>query len=195
MVNMVENRKIYLLERDLRKCDYLWFFFDPEPDVEIVNDDFCHFMQTHNVQCVVSPANAFGLMDGGYDLAITKWFGNQLQERVQQYILDNYHGEQPVGTSFLIDAGKDGKFLIHTPTMQTPQTILDERVVYQCMRTTLMCMEENGIESIAIPMFGCATGKVSPKLAAGMMWKAYQQFMNPPKKIDWDYAKKVAIVL
>lgn len=179
--------KICLLERNVQKCQFLELYFDSAPEVEIICDDFQHFMKMRQVQCVVSPANAFGLMDGGYDLAITEWFGDQLQKRVQQYIIHHFYGEQPVGTSFLIDAGKDGQSLIHTPTMRTPQRILDPRVIYQCMRTTLMCAAEHSIESIVIPMFGGLTGGVRPQLVAGMMWRAYQQLKNPPERIDWSY--------
>ena len=185
--------KICLLERDLQKYKFLELYFDSAPEVEIICDDFQHFMKTHQVQCVVSPANAFGLMDGGYDLAITEWFGDQLQKRVQQYIIHHFYGEQPVGTSFLIDAGKDGQSLIHTPTMRTPQRILDPRVIYQCMRTTLMCAAEHSIESIVIPMFGGLTGGVRPQLVAGMMWRAYQQLKNPPERIDWSYVEEIEI--
>lgn len=187
--------KICLLERNLRKCKFLELYFDSAPEVEIVCDDFQHFMKTRQVQCVVSPANTFGLMDGGYDLAITEWFGDQLQERVQQYIIHHFYGEQPVGTSFLIDAGKDGQSLIHTPTMRTPQRILDARVIYQCMRTTLMCAAEHNIESIVIPMFGGSTGGVRPQLVADMMWRAYRQLKNPPERIDWNYVETVEIAL
>ena len=185
--------KICLLERDLRKCKFLELYFDSAPEVEIVCDEFQHFMEMRQVQCVVSPANAFGLMDGGYDLAITEWFGDQLQKRVQQHIIDHFYGEQPVGTSFLIDAGRDGHALIHTPTMRTPQRILDPQVIYQCMRTTLMCAAEYSIESIVIPMFGGLAGGVRPQLVADMMRRAYQQLKNPPERIDWNYVEEIEI--
>ena len=185
--------KICLLERNVQKCQFLELYFDSAPEVEIICDDFQHFMKMRQVQCVVSPANAFGLMDGGYDLAITEWFGDQLQKRVQQYIIHHFYGEQPVGTSFLLEAGRDGQSLIHTPTMRTPQRILDPRVIYQCMRTTLMCAAEHSIESIVIPMFGGLTGGVRPQLVAGMMWRAYQQLKNPPERIDWSYVEEIEI--
>lgn len=190
--------KICLLERNVQKCKSLELYFDSAPEVEIVCDDFRHFMKTHHLQCVVSPANAFGLMDGGYDLAITQWFGDQLQKRVQQYIIHHFYGEQPVGTSFLIDTGKidEGNIsqsLIHTPTMRTPQQILDARVIYQCMRTTLMCAAEHSIESIVIPMFGGSTGGVHPQLAADMMWRAYRQLKNPPERMGWNYVDEIEI--
>lgn len=185
--------KIYLIERDYRKWVFLKAYFDQE-DVELVNDSFENFMGQKKVRCVVSPANAFGLMDGGYDLAITQWYGNQLQERVQQYIIEHFYGEQPVGTSFIIEANKDNQYLIHTPTMRTPQPIEDPRVIYQCMRTTLMEAKKNNIESILIPMFGGSCGRVRPQIVAEMMWKAYKQLQDPPLKIDWDYAEKVEML-
>ena len=177
--------KIYILDFDKHKIQCLQRMFRQE-DVEIVCDDFQSFMRTHRVECVVSPANSYGLMDGGYDRAITEWFGNQLQERVQQYIIDHYFGEQPVGTSFLIDAGKDGQKLIHTPTMRVPSRILDPSVVYQCMRTTLMTAIEHGIESIVIPVFGGMSGRIDDMAAAKLLWLGYDRIMRPNQRIDWE---------
>ena len=177
--------KIYILEMNGTIVAALREAFAQE-DVEVVHDTFADFMVTHDVECVVSPANAFGLMDGGYDAAITRWFGDQLQERVQRYIIDHYYGEQPVGTSFIIDAGRNGQKLIHTPTMRVPSKILDPAVVYQSMRTSLMVALENDVKSIVIPVFGGLTGEVPPERAAKLMWLGYHRIMHPNKSIDWD---------
>ena len=185
--------KIYLIERDYQKFQYLKEFFIKEV-VVLVNDSFHSFLPKNKVQCVVSPANAFGLMDGGYDLAITEWYGNQLQERVQEHIIKNFFGEQPVGTSFIIETNKDNQYLIHTPTMQTPQLIKDPRVIYQCMRSTLIEARKNNIESILIPMFGGSCGGVKPQIVAKMMWAAYTQLKSPPEEIDWRYAEKTKLL-
>lgn len=185
--------KVFLIERELEKFKYLQSYFAGE-DVVLFHSDFENFMKNHDVECVVSPANAFGLMDGGYDLALTEWYGNQLQDRVQQYIVDHFRGEQPIGTSFAIETRKDGQWLIHTPTMRTPQPIVDPRIIYQCMRTTLMEAERNHFKSILIPMFGGTCGRVKPEIVAKMMWKAYHQIQNPPEKIDWDYAETVEML-
>lgn len=146
--------QIYLIERDYQKFKYLTLYF-AEEDIILINDDFNNFMSKNKdkIECVVSPANSFGLMDGGYDLVLTQWYGNQLQERVQKYIIENFYGEQPVGTSFIIPTNKDNQYLIHTPTMRTPQAIIDPRIIYQCMRTTLIEAKKNNINSILIPMF------------------------------------------
>ena len=68
--------KIFLLDRKQNMVKCRNKYFSTIDNVEVVYDDFENFMDTHDVECVVSPANSFGLMDGGYDLAITKWFGN-----------------------------------------------------------------------------------------------------------------------
>ena len=155
--------KIYLIERNFHKFSYLKAYFGQE-DVQLVNDSFKNFVSNNYVQCVVSPANSFGLMDGGYDLALTEWYGTQLQERVQQYIIEHFYGEQPVGSSFIIETNKDNQYLIHTPTMQTPQLIEDPRVIYQCMRSTLIEARKNHMESILIPMFGGSLEACIPRL-------------------------------
>ena len=81
---------------------------------------------------MVSAANSFGLMDGGVDLAITRFFGVQLMERVQAHILQEYLGEQPIGTSFTIETGHPKHpFVAHTPTMRVPMRDFDHR---QCVR-------------------------------------------------------------
>lgn len=187
--------EVYLIERDYREFKYLTPYFKYEK-VILINDDFKNFMKNNKdkIQCVVSPANSFGLMDGSYDLVLTEWYGNQLQERVQKYIIENFYGEQPVGTSFIISTNKDNQYLIHTPTMRTPQEITDPRIIYQCMRTTLIVAKKNNIKSILIPMFGSHIGNVKPQIVAKMMWQAFNQINNPPKQINWDYVETVEML-
>ena len=184
--------KIYFLERNKGKLQWLKQYFK-NTDVEFVCDDLENYLSKTEVQCIVSPANSFGLMDGGYDYYITHYFGEQLQERVQAYILRNYYGEQPIGTSFLVKANDKGQYLIHTPTMQTPKPIKDPFVIYTCMRSTLICAKKHKVKSIVIPFFGGGCGKVHPQIIAQMMYLGYEQIMNPPKKLGWDYAEQIKV--
>ncbi len=197
--------KIYLLDRNLEMFLEWEAQFADCPEVDVVMDDFSHFMKGHKIQCVVSPANSYGFMNGGYDKAITDYFGMELMDAVQQYIVENFYGEQPVATSFIIDipengrnrarsssisenggtTGSDGgaisqssQKLIHTPTMRTPSKIREPEIIYQCMRTTLMTAIKNNIESIVIPAFGGATGKVPYKTIAKLMKLGYRQIME-----------------
>src|SRR3954463_11382911 len=52
--------------------------------------------------CFVTAGNAFGLMTAGIDAAVVRRFGDRLMRRVQHFIMDQYFGEQPVGTAFIL---------------------------------------------------------------------------------------------
>lgn len=168
-----------------------------QPDVQVVTQTFETFMDTHpDISAVVSPGNSFGLMDGGYDKAIVDYFGERVMESVQREIIAEWNGEQPVGTSlpiYFVDGNGGIKTLIHTPTMRTPRKITDYTVVYNCMRSALITASHIGLQSIVIPAFGGATGQVPYFTIAAMMNLAYTQVLNPPDKINWEYAKKLGL--
>ena len=171
--------KIYFCTYDMPMYLALQKEFEGIPDVECVCADFLQFTKKYpEVECIVSPANAYGYMDGSYDEAITMKFGTGLMAKVQQYILDNYYGEQPVGTSFIIDIPGTDKKLIHTPTMRVPSKIKDQHIIYQSMRTTLMCAIENNVQSIVIPAFGAGVGAVPCADVAKKMKFGYDQVTN-----------------
>ncbi len=184
----LEDMKIYLLDRNIETCGAWNKYFLSVPNVEVVCLDFLAFMRQYKVDCVVSPANGYGLMDGGYDQAITDWFGPDLQKSVQQYIIDNLYGEQPVGSSIMLETDINSIKLIHTPTMRYPGIIKDDMVIYHCMRSCLIAALSGGVKSVVIPAFGGATGCVDYDTVAKRMWQAYKQLSVPPSVIDWDYA-------
>ncbi len=163
--------------------------FDGVKNVQVVNSDFCWFMSSHKVDCVVSPANGYGLMDGAYDLAITQWFGDGLQKKVQRYIIDNLYGEQPVASSIVIDTEKDGIKPVHTPSMQAPSEICDHTVVYHCTRSCLMAALDCGANRVVVPAFGGCTGGLPVEIIANNMKKAYDQLKNPPDALDGEYVR------
>lgn len=180
---------IFLLDKNKTTASTWSLYFRNEKNVIVVQDDFKHFMDNTDVECIVSPANSYGLMDGGYDMAISEWFGWDLMKKVQTVILEKYRGEQPVGSSLIVDTGVKGIKLIHTPTMRVPSIILDPQIVYQCMRSCLLTAIDNNIQSIVIPAFGGGCGAVPPQSLCTMMYKAYIQVMNPPKELNWEYAE------
>ncbi len=108
--------KLILVAPDPALAEAFQQHFADFPQVEVVNN---YFEWLPEFDCLVSPANSFGMMDGGIDAAITRFFGLDLERRVQQTILADYLGEQPVGTSFVIPTGHPKHpFLAHTPTMR-----------------------------------------------------------------------------
>lgn len=118
------------------------------------------------------------------------YFGDDLMKKVQKYIIENYYGEQPVGTSFIIETGVKNIKLIHTPTMRIPSKIKEPMVVYQAMRTSLMTALNNEIESIVIPAFGGCCGFMNLQELCELMYEGYKQIMNSPKELNWRYATR-----
>ncbi len=175
-------------------CDAMRDYTVGLDDVEIVRG---FFEQVPQYDCMVSPANSFGLMDGGVDLAITNYFGEQLMKRVQERIIEEYMGEQPVGTSIIVET-HDPKhpFLAHTPTMRVPMEIAHTDNVYKAMWAMLLAVRrhnqtaERKIEIIACPGLGTGYGRVPFGEAARQMSMAYRNFLKPPQWIDWNFATR-----
>ena len=142
--------EIYLLDRNASMVAAWQEAFENAANVIAVRGYFDCFMDEHpEVDCVVSPANSFGIMDGGYDRVITGYFGRSLMEAVQRKIVDVWLGEQPVGTSISVEY--NGMTLVHTPAMRVPSTIADPMVVYHCMRTALIEAMRCGVETMVVP--------------------------------------------
>ncbi|MDX1996027.1 MAG: macro domain-containing protein [bacterium] len=167
-------------------------YFAELPNVELVHGPF---ELLSDYDCMVSPANSFGLMDGGIDAAIIRYFGEDLMRRVQARIISEYLGEQPVGTCMLVETlHPRHPFLAHTPTMRVPMTIARTDNVYKAMWALLLAVHhhnqinERKIESIACPGLGTGTGQVPFRQAARQMALAYRNYLNPPSYIGWRYA-------
>ncbi len=78
------------------------------------------------VDAVVSPANSFGFMDGGVDWAYLRFFGDQLQTRVQLVIRLQKFQELLVGSAVAVPTYHEAiRFLIVAPTMRVPKIITD----------------------------------------------------------------------
>lgn len=147
--------------------------------------------------CMVSAANSFGLMDGGVDLAIIGFFGVELLDRVHARILDEFLGEQPVGTSIIVETGHSSHpFLAHTPTMRIPMPIAMTDQVYSAMWAMLLAVRKHNLNSdrpirtVACPGLGTATGRVPADEAARQMALAYRHFRYPPELISWPMAQE-----
>lgn len=155
------------------------------------------FESIKEYDCLVSPANSFGLMDGGVDLAIRNYFGMRVQYNVQKRIQKEYYGEQPVGTSVIVDTeNEDHPFLAHTPTMRVPSDISKTDNVYNAFFAMLRAVANYNkkskvrIESIVCPGLGTATGRVLYNEAARQMALAYKNFLNPTTNMDWENLKR-----
>ena len=184
--------KLVLVDPKPALCVAWHKYFDELSNVEIVNG---YFEKLPEFDCMVSAANSFGLMDGGVDLAIVRFFGRTLEARVQKHILESYLGEQPIGTSFIIKTEHEKHpFIAHTPTMRIPMTVALTDNVYIAMWAMLLAVyrhnliSDQKIKTIACPGLGTATGQVPFDEAARQMAVAYQHFLNRPSHISWRLA-------
>ena len=90
-----KDLKIYLCDVSTSMCK-AWrkSFGEAEgfhENIEVFEGNFHDFMTTHpDIDGIVSPANSYGLMDGGYDKAITEWFGTETMQAVQQAIIKEW---------------------------------------------------------------------------------------------------------
>jgi len=202
---MKSNFKLVLVDLEPKLCLQFEIAFKGVENVEVVNGPF----EKVDFDCIVSAANSFGLMDGGVDGAITGYFGQQVMDRVQHRIITDYCGEQPVGTSFIIRGNEtwgenDNKYVAHTPTMRIPKNIVRTDNVYQAMKSMLIAVDDfnineagilhssfkNPINTVACTGLGTFCGEIPYKRAAKEMRLAYDNVMNPPTVLDWDFAVK-----
>lgn len=184
-------QKLILADPNAALCEAWQAAFRPYAGIEIRH---CRFEQIPHFDCMVSAANSFGLMDGGVDLAISRFFGPLLQQRVQAHILTHYTGEQPVGTSFIVATGHpQHPYIAHTPTMRVPMPIHTTDHVYLAMKALLEAVTtfnalQPRIQTVVCPGLGTATGRMPVEEAARQMALAYHYYLDPPRAISWPAA-------
>lgn len=136
MVGKDTIKKIILVAPNAELCKNWEIYFQNLPNIEIVQG---YFQNLPEFDCMVSAANSFGLMDGGVDLSIIDFFGQKLMGQVQHCIIQEYLGEQPVGTSLIVETQHPKHpFIAHTPTMRLPMPISHTDNVYVAMWAMLL---------------------------------------------------------
>lgn len=132
---------------------------------------------------MVSPANSFGVMDGGLDLYIRDALGVEVQARVQKRILRDSHGELPVGQAVLVDT-EDARWprLVVAPTMRVPESVAHTVNAYLVFRAVLLCLArfnaanpESPIDSVVCPGLCTGIGAMDFERSATQMRMAYDQ--------------------
>lgn len=185
-------RELWLVHPDEAMAEAFRERFAGLPGVRVVRGRF-EDLEPHD--CFVTAGNAFGIMTAGIDAAVVARLGEGLMARVQHRIMDEYYGEQPVGTAFVLATG-DGAipFLCHAPTMRVPGSIAGTDKVYAATWASLLAVLAHNrrhpdapIETLAFPAFGTGFGGVEPTEAARQMAAAYRHLLDPPHRLDWDF--------
>jgi O-acetyl-ADP-ribose deacetylase (regulator of RNase III) len=186
--------QLILVDRGNSFCEVARRQFRAHPEVQIVCG---RFEDVPAFDCVVTAGNSFGLMDAGMDLAVVRFFGRPVMDRIQKLILDDYLGEQPVGTCLIVPTDHAAHpFVAHAPTMRVPMNIQGTDHVYLAMWAALTAVhrhnraESRKIESLACPGLGTGTGGVDPAEAALQMCLAYEHSLRPPKFLNPSVAQQ-----
>src|ERR1043165_44755 len=181
----------WLVHPDGEMCAAFRERFAGLPNVRVLQGRF-EDLEPHD--CFVTAGNAFGLMTAGIDAAVIRRFGEPFMKRVQQRIMDQYFGEQPVGTAFILETDDPSlPFLAHAPPMRVPGSIEGTDKVYAATWAALLAIQAHNqtslrrIEVIAFPAMGTGFGGVPFSEAARQMAVAYRHFLEPPHRIDWDF--------
>lgn len=183
---------LWLINPDPEMCDAFRARFAGLPNVRILQERF-HELEPHD--CFVTAGNAFGIMTAGIDAAVVAFHGEELMERVQSRIRNEYLGEQPIGTCFIEPTGNaDYPFIAHAPTMRVPGSIAGTDKVYSATWAALLAVyrhnvaaePEAEISSVVFPAMGAGFGGVPYLEVARQMAAAYFHYLNPPHRFDWD---------
>ena len=176
--------KVLLLDRSPALCNAWRETFEGIENVAVHHGSFEPLIGSYD--CFASPANSFGLMDGGIDAAITDFFGYGLQQRVQDEIWRVYRGEQPVGTCLLVPT-EDPRcpWLAHCPTMRVPMEVDWTNHAYAAFLAALTTAGNAGIRRLACPGLGTHTGRIPPDVAARQMRFAYDLWSGPLIHPEW----------
>lgn len=188
---MFNQLRLWLIHPAEEMCSAFRDRFEGLPGVEVIQTRFEN-LGPHD--CFVTAANAFGMMTAGIDAAVVCRFGEDLMERIQHRIMDEYLGEQPVGTAFVMDTGDDQiPFVCHAPTMRVPGCIEGSDKVYSATWAAFLAIHRHNVHSdakiqtVAFPAFGAGFGGVPYSEAARQMAVAYEHYLNPPHRLDWDW--------
>lgn len=190
--------ELWLVHPRHEACDAFRERFAGLPNVRVMQTRL-EALPPHD--CFVTAGNAFGLMTAGIDAAVVAFHGAELMERVQRRIIDQYLGEQPVGTCFVERTGTPGyPFIGHAPTMRMPGPIDGTDAVYRAAWAALLAVYGHNasvrrgdadaaeIATVAMPALGTGFGGVDVLEAARQMAAAYRFYLDPPHRLDWDAA-------
>ncbi|CAG8731858.1 9216_t:CDS:2 [Dentiscutata erythropus] len=180
--------------------------------VQVHHGTFQNLLKTNQAECLVSPANSFGLMDGGIDYYISEYYGgvNELIPVVQKSLDFEWCGEQNVGTCLLVDVrelvtkikndSNEEKcfpgYIAHCPTMRIPKILNNDDLVYRCTWAMLTAIKKHNanilegeikhhrINSVVCAGFGTGVGQLSENLCAKQMMLAVNNFVNAPANAE-----------
>lgn len=153
--------------------------------VQVRHGDFF----AEDADALVSPANSFGIMDGGLDAAIRARLGGHIDTAVQRRIVESHHGELPVGAAEIVPTGHPRwPFLVVAPTMRVPESVGQTLNAYLAFRAAMLAISRHNqgspmqrISSIVVPGLGTGIGAMDARRCAAQMRIALDHVSKPAR--------------
>lgn len=144
------------------------------------------FQTVSDYDCITCPSNSIGIMDEGFGCDVCTYFGWGVMQRTQQKIIDEFCGEQPVGSCILVETGNARHpWLAHTAVMYGANDNLEQTYnVYNTLWSTLLAIRshnkthkpDKAIRKVLMPVqaiVGMELDKVAQQLSF-----AFSNFIN-----------------
>jgi O-acetyl-ADP-ribose deacetylase (regulator of RNase III) len=200
--------------------------FDPSLSelFTIYRSDLASLPASVQFDTIVSPANSYGRLDGGFDDAISRAFSPKddylaLTRAAQAVLYEEWHGFAPPGTCILVQMPREfeersnnvwgTQYLALCPTMRIPQDVRwDREVVYECVWSLLCAIDRHNkairegkapgdtkIGNILMSPLATATGKVAPERWASQFLLAIKHFIDSTENPEeWSALEAVDIL-
>lgn len=182
---MYDLEKIYLVDQSLALVQAWNQVFANYDLIETYQGDYFEIA----ADAMVSPANSFGIMDGGLDLAIRDELGFEVETQLQKVIVEKHHGELNVGCAEIIKTHHvKWSYLIAAPTMRVPQNIVGTLNAYLAFRAILLAIKlhnssetNDKIKTLVCCGLGTGIGQLAPRQCAAQMRVAFNYVSKPAR--------------
>jgi O-acetyl-ADP-ribose deacetylase (regulator of RNase III) len=171
---------------------------DNKYNVKVCNEDFRNI---ENYDCIVSPGNSHGIMDGGMDFAISRNFGNRDEfiKNIQDQLKLKCNCKQMPGSAKILKINSEKcKYLLHLPTMNIPSRITNKEILYWNIYNMLHKVDkhnikyDNDIKVICMSGLGTGCGRVQYNQFIKLFKLAYDHYLLNIEldTITWNIANR-----
>lgn len=148
--------KIIFVANNHKCCATLNKYFNNVHDVKVIR---CTISQLKPVDCIVCPGDSYAIMENSINRTINTMLN--IKSDIQRYINDTYYGEQPVGTTTILNIKNDDyKYIAYVPIMKYNVNMNMTHNIYTAFRSLLVAIMEhnkhnnNNIRTVLCPIFG-----------------------------------------
>lgn len=179
-------------DRDLNKIQKYTNVLRNIPGTNFIHDDLENLLNKNSlINCIVSPANSYGFMNGGIDRDINTIMDNievDVKQRIEEVGNYDRSGRKflPIGKCEVIQ--KNNKILFVAPTMVMPGYLINENeknifhAFYAILQKANNIVKQHNINLvIACPCLGTGVGNMDPTKSAIQVKQAIETYYSKKK--------------